>query len=305
MTRDSLKEYLLHVVELEQKKYELHLLLNSMNRKISEYSNQSIQCEKRPRYLKAEHRVDIREFIGYCLGFWFATIFCFTIVGIVASFISEILALIVLVLLIFTLFLCLVAAFKASDHGVSKEHAEKWNAKHQKEIEIENKKIQKQNEIVKINKEKRLPVYRREYEILYQEYNRIQYTLKKLYDMNIIFPKYRSLIPVCSFFEYISSGRCDGLEGKEGAYNVYEMELRQNIVVGKLDNIIGRIDVIKSNQYILYIKLDEVEKNVFMMCKSLSEETDTIENNNNIISYNKELIAKNTELIKWFNVFAG
>ena len=83
----------------------------------------------------------------------------------------------------------------------------------------------------------------------------LEKTLEKWYDKNIIFPKYRNLIAITMINEYLESGRCSELEGANGAYNLYEMELRQNIVIGQLSNIIGNLEQIRNNQYSLYEEL--------------------------------------------------
>ena len=75
------------------------------------------------------------------------------------------------------------------------------------------------------------------------------------YDENILFSKYRNLVAVTTIDEYLQSGRCDKLEGSDGAYNLYEMELRQNIVIGQLSMILDNMEQIKNNQYTLYQEL--------------------------------------------------
>lgn len=88
----------------------------------------------------------------------------------------------------------------------------------------------------------------------------LEKTLEELYSQNIIFPKYRSLVAITMINEYLESGRCSELEGANGAYNLYEMELRQNIVIGQLSNIIGNLEQIRNNQYSLYEELTKSNK---------------------------------------------
>lgn len=83
----------------------------------------------------------------------------------------------------------------------------------------------------------------------------LQKALDALYAEDIIFPKYRNLVAITAINEYLLSGRCYSLEGPDGAYNLYEMELRQNIVIGQLSNIISNLEQIRSNQYSLYEQL--------------------------------------------------
>ena len=65
--------------------------------------------------------------------------------------------------------------------------------------------------------------------------------LDKLYELNVIFPKYRDLVAVSQMYEYVASGRCNTLSGYEGAYNLYEQELRMNIVISQLEDIYDQL----------------------------------------------------------------
>ena len=49
--------------------------------------------------------------------------------------------------------------------------------------------------------------------------------LEKLYAADVIFPKYRNMVAICTIYEYFVSGRCTTLVGADGAYNLYESEL--------------------------------------------------------------------------------
>ena len=62
------------------------------------------------------------------------------------------------------------------------------------------------------------------------------------------------------FLEYFESGRCETLKGHEGAYNIYEMELRQNIIISKLDGISRQIESVKDRQYMLYTAIKDANR---------------------------------------------
>ena len=85
----------------------------------------------------------------------------------------------------------------------------------------------------------------------------LENALEKIYDENIIFPKYRNLVAITAINEYLMSGRCDKLEGPDGAYNLYEMELRQNIIIAQLSSIIDNLEQIRNNQFSLYQELQQ------------------------------------------------
>lgn len=308
MTKKDLEDYLFYSVELEQKKYELEQLTTKLYYKIDEYARQSYRHEEKYEEVKAYHEVKIWPFIKWSI------FICWVPFNLTARLIFEILdadvggaefwrLMKILPIQIMILLLCIRVAYAAADEGISKRQARKWSKEKYKEIQEQNEKIRKRNEIVKNNK-KYLSVYKNEYDILTQEYERTKNNLSLLYSLNVIYPKYRGMIPVCSFYEYLCSGRCNKLEGHEGAYNIYEMELRQNIIIAKLDSIIDKLDQIKDNQYMLYTKLNDINKNVSFMYNAVTAQLDNIETNSYIMTYNSYIAAKNTEFLKWFNIFS-
>ena len=62
--------------------------------------------------------------------------------------------------------------------------------------------------------------------------------LQILYSFNTISDKYRGFIPASMLYQYINTERCSQLDGKEGAYTLFDQELRKNIIVDKFDTII-------------------------------------------------------------------
>lgn len=125
-------------------------------------------------------------------------------------------------------------------------------------------------------------------------------TLDKLYDVGVVYSKYRALVPIVMFCEYLESGRCEVLEGHEGAYNIYENELRQNIIIAKLDVVINRLDQIKQNQYMLADAIERGNRQVQMLCNATQESArrlENIQNNAAITAENSRIAANNTYVI--------
>ena len=81
--------------------------------------------------------------------------------------------------------------------------------------------------------------------------------LDEYYRKRVIFPKYQNMVAVCSFYEYIMSGRCEALTGHEGAYNIFENEVRLERIYTKLDEVVAKLEEIKTNQYVLYDVIQE------------------------------------------------
>ena len=114
-------------------------------------------------------------------------------------------------------------------------------------------------------------------------------TLDTLYDCDVIFPKYRNLIAVAQFYEYMMSGRCSILEGHEGAYNIYENEIRQEIIITKLDEAINLLKEIRDTQYLLLEALHACNDRL----KSIESLAAATEANTAAIAYNTAAIARN------------
>ena len=139
--------------------------------------------------------------------------------------------------------------------------------------------------------------------------------LDRLYSLDYIFPKYRNMIAMCTIFEYYMTGRVSELEGPNGAYNLYESELRQNLIINKLDTIITQLEQVKENQFILYQEVQKTNKILNGISKDIKEILDTtkkIENKTELISratnltaYYSQIIAHNTEAIKYLELING
>lgn len=85
-------------------------------------------------------------------------------------------------------------------------------------------------------------------------------TVQQYYSADVVFPKYRNLPALTMIYEYLTTGRCSELTGPNGAYNLYESELRQNTIISQMSVIISKLDEIKYNQYILYETVVNIQR---------------------------------------------
>lgn len=102
---------------------------------------------------------------------------------------------------------------------------------------------------------------------------------KDYYAKNIIGEKYRDLIPVSFFYEYLSYGRCDTLTGHEGAYNIFENFILLNDIRLKVDTIIQQLEEIKCDQRMLFSAIKENEKQNAALIGGLKNQLNSISNN--------------------------
>ena len=120
--------------------------------------------------------------------------------------------------------------------------------------------------------------------------------LSDFYDKDIIYKKYRNLYAISSICEYLESGRCEKLTGANGAYNLYESELRQGIIINQLDEIISELDEIKQNQWRLYEAIMETKKTVERLSNVTTNaigKLEQLKDNTEICAYNSQIVAQN------------
>ena len=125
----------------------------------------------------------------------------------------------------------------------------------------------------------------------------VQKLIDQYFRTNILYHKYWDIIPICSFYEYIDSGRCSTLEGHEGAYNLYEQERRLDRILDKLDDIIWRLDDIRSNQTALYNVISSGNQKIDSLCGSVN----AIENSAAMTQYYSAISAANSSYLAWLH----
>lgn len=168
-----------------------------------------------------------------------------------------------------------------------------------------NEGIKRANMEIYSNAEKKVNILKQERARIEEEIRKTSSLLSDFYNADVVYLKYRNLVAVSSFYEYLQSGRCSVLEGHEGAYNIFENEIRQNIIISKLDEVIKRLDVIQQNQYMLYTAIKDTRQTINRLSGQMSLVVDgvnRIESNTEISAYHSQIAAKNTEFIKWVQI---
>ena len=140
---------------------------------------------------------------------------------------------------------------------------------------------------------------------LHNKRNETLKVLDEYYKPNIIFPKYHTLPALTSIYEYISSGRCDDLTGPNGAYNLYEAELRQNTIIEKLNVIIDNLEQIRKNQYALYQELTRINDNTRKISNEMTAirgYTQTLTSLTELNTYYNAITADNTAALTFLTI---
>lgn len=105
--------------------------------------------------------------------------------------------------------------------------------------------------------------------------------LEQIYDYDILEKKYRNIVAVASLYEYLKHERTRSLQrtgNDEGAYNIYEMEIRLNKIVTNTDTIIQKLDVVIKNQYEIADTLREAKNSIDNLVISVNNASKQLSN---------------------------
>lgn len=124
--------------------------------------------------------------------------------------------------------------------------------------------------------------------------------LHKYYSVRIIYEKYQGLIPVSTMLDYLKSGRVNRLTGQNGAYNLFEQELRQNMIIQKPDDLISVNTALLNSQYALQRSVQGVLNEVSRVRKSVDHVSE--ENRKNAIEIESGVrkLQKSQDAIKYY-----
>lgn len=131
-------------------------------------------------------------------------------------------------------------------------------------------------------------------------------TLRKFYNAGPIYSKYHNINAICSFYEYFMSGRCTELQGHEGAYNIYESEVRMDRIICKLDDVLANLEQIRDNQYMLYSAISEGNRKIDNLIEETQRQTSALNylgEQTAIVAYNTEQTRQEAAQIKWLKTY--
>lgn len=115
-------------------------------------------------------------------------------------------------------------------------------------------------------------------------------TRNALYAYNVVFPKYRNIVALSTFCEYLVTGRCSALDGANGAYNLYESECRADMIISQLNVVIESLEQIKQNQYMIYSELQNIRSELASLNNTMEAAVSSIRNiETNTASMNQKM----------------
>lgn len=117
-----------------------------------------------------------------------------------------------------------------------------------------------------------------------------QQTLAQIYGLNVLPEKYRNLCAVATFYEYLTTRRCDSITGHGGIYDTYETERLQLAQLEQMVMMNERLSRIEDYQRLIYQELQQANESLREIRSSLID----IQATNREISKNTALIAESS-----------
>ena len=175
-----------------------------------------------------------------------------------------------------------------------------------RDTKIRNLNIARENEEIKFNSQQSILSNQKyinnvlipEREKLRLIYKRTDALLTNLYSVNIIGEKYRNLVAVSSFYEYLKYERCSSLTGVHGAYNKFEDEIYKQQILAKLDEVIRKLDEIKDNQFMLYNAIKDSQQQTKNLFDDLHHQMSINNSNQQAISESLDRLDYNAGCIR-------
>ncbi|MBO5153077.1 MAG: hypothetical protein J6C00_01840 [Eubacterium sp.] len=312
MDAQELKTYTGHICDLEGRLYAMQIVRKNLINKIRNLKNYKIEELVDEEYVEELYLGDILLtalglgilgiFVGAAMTYIvFSDIFETISPSIVTYFGSS-----KMIVLIGGLIGGVLVAFFGLFDKIS---AHKSNVRRTMEknilIKKQNKKAAENNKNLIATRNQQANILQFQVDDLNQMIQDTKNVLGCYYQKNIIYPKYWNWVAVASFYEYLSSGRCTSLEGHEGAYNIFENESRQDLIIRKLDEVIENLNEIKENQYMLYSEIKQQNETVSKLTNDVYNcalSLNRIEVSNEMIDYKCQCIAQNTEFLSWLQI---
>ena len=135
---------------------------------------------------------------------------------------------------------------------------------------------------------------------LAQMYQKSRNALDTIYSYDILASKYRNIVAVSSIYEYLKYDRTRSLQRlgcDDGAYNMFETEMRLNKIITNTDVIIKKLDEIIENQRELAYTMRNAQNSINRLINSANQIQGSLDTlNTGVELSNYQLQQANNEL---------
>lgn len=107
-----------------------------------------------------------------------------------------------------------------------------------------------------------------EAEMIRETKSEVEATLNELYNLRIngvlcLHPNYQGLIPISIIYGYFDTGRCNQLQGHEGAYNLYEDEKMKGMIINKLEIVSKQLGELNNTMVYVGKAIEECNEQLY------------------------------------------
>lgn len=190
--------------------------------------------------------------------------------------------------------------------GIVSMVGEKNENKYEYEAAVSRQKFQVAADNARVERELSQAAFLKDEKVkMEKQHSETKKTLQKFYDNGPIYEKYRNLPAVATFYDYFRSGKCKTFgerNGNDGAYNIYDNETNQKMIISKLDIVINQLDQIKATQYALYAAIQSGNALTSQLINSTDRLAQLTERNNEltaISNYNQQQAVAELSQIRW------
>ena len=131
--------------------------------------------------------------------------------------------------------------------------------------------------------------------------------LSNLYDVWMLDKKYQNIVAVCTFYDYLSSGKCTKLLGENGMIATYESEIHSKKIFWKLTDVLLNLEEVKACQNVLYSvisdsneKICSLLENTSAILESLNESTSQKDEFSELTQYNTKTLVSYTSYLGYY-----
>lgn len=147
--------------------------------------------------------------------------------------------------------------------------------------------IEKRNESLRLEYEWRMEIYNQQIQMItsarqsfcrdltqmQRQFDSASAKLKRLYDMGVIYPGFRNSLSAFTLREYLKMGICTELEGPDGAYAQYMLDVRTARICDSIEKLRAAIvSAISQLQMALVEEINEVNQNVCRLGEGIQNE---------------------------------
>ena len=129
----------------------------------------------------------------------------------------------------------------------------------------------------------------------------IKDTLETYYSTHVLDPEYQDLVPVTTMYGYFKDNRCQELTGHNGAYSLYEKELKAQTITGDLEEVLNRTNNLADAQKDILSQVGKVNGKT----EALIDSVDRVNAKNMAANPNGKELAKKLEHSRDLETYYG